>query len=42
MQRPRYSTSKENWSIGTHEFIDEKGYAGQKFRVLVEDDIKSK
>jgi formylglycine-generating enzyme required for sulfatase activity len=24
------------WSIGTHEFIHEKGYAGQKFRVVVE------
>ncbi len=25
-----------HWSIGTHEFIREKGYAGHKFRVVVE------
>jgi hypothetical protein len=30
---------KENWSIGTHEFIGEKGYAGQKFRVAVEAEV---
>ena len=29
------------WSIATHEFISEKGgYAGQKFRVLVEIEAK--
>ena len=28
---------KDNWSMGTHEFITEKAdYAGQKFRVIVE------
>jgi len=29
----------DNWSIGTHEFILEKGYAGQKFRVAVEAEV---
>ncbi|MFI5380520.1 MAG: formylglycine-generating enzyme family protein [Tepidisphaerales bacterium] len=36
VQRSGRGILKENWSIGTHEFITEKGYAGQKFRVLVE------
>jgi formylglycine-generating enzyme required for sulfatase activity len=35
-QRSGRGILKENWSIGTHEFITEKGYAGQKFRVVVE------
>ena len=38
IQRSGRGILKDNWSIGTHEFIGEKGYAGQKFRVLVEDD----
>jgi hypothetical protein len=38
IQRSGRGILKDNWSIGTHEFITEKGYAGQKFRVLVEDD----
>jgi formylglycine-generating enzyme required for sulfatase activity len=38
-QRSGRGILKENWSIGTHEFIVEKpDYAGQKFRVLVEAD----
>jgi formylglycine-generating enzyme required for sulfatase activity len=38
-QRSGRGIVKDNWSIGTHEFITEKGgYAGQKFRVLVEAD----
>jgi len=37
-QRSGRGILKENWSIGTHEFITEKGYAGQKFRVAVEGD----
>ena len=39
LQRSGRGFLKENWSIGTHEFILEKGYAGQKFRVLVEDEL---
>jgi formylglycine-generating enzyme required for sulfatase activity len=36
-QRSGRGILKDNWSIGTHEFITEKAdYAGQKFRVLVE------
>jgi formylglycine-generating enzyme required for sulfatase activity len=36
-QRSGRGILKENWSIGTHEFISEKAdYAGQKFRVIVE------
>jgi formylglycine-generating enzyme required for sulfatase activity len=36
-QRSGRGIIKDNWSIGTHEFITEKAdYAGQKFRVLVE------
>jgi formylglycine-generating enzyme required for sulfatase activity len=34
-QRSGRGILKDNWSIGTHEFISEKAdYAGQKFRVL--------
>lgn len=36
VQRSGRGIVKDNWSIGTHEFITEKGYAGQKFRVVVE------
>jgi formylglycine-generating enzyme required for sulfatase activity len=36
-QRSGRGILKDNWSIGTHEFITEKAdYAGQKFRVIVE------
>jgi formylglycine-generating enzyme required for sulfatase activity len=36
-QRSGRGIIKDNWSIGTHEFISEKAaYAGQKFRVIVE------
>jgi formylglycine-generating enzyme required for sulfatase activity len=36
-QRSGRGIIKEEWSIGTHEFITEKAdYAGQKFRVIVE------
>jgi formylglycine-generating enzyme required for sulfatase activity len=36
-QRSGRGILKDNWSIGTHEFITEKpDYAGQKFRVVVE------
>jgi formylglycine-generating enzyme required for sulfatase activity len=35
-QRSGRGIITDKWSIGTHEFITEKGYAGQKFRVLVE------
>jgi formylglycine-generating enzyme required for sulfatase activity len=36
-QRSGRGIVKEGWSIGTHEFINEKAdYAGQKFRVVVE------
>jgi formylglycine-generating enzyme required for sulfatase activity len=36
-QRSGRGIITENWSIGTHEFINEKAdYAGQKFRVIVE------
>jgi formylglycine-generating enzyme required for sulfatase activity len=36
-QRSGRGIIKDNWSIGTHEFITEKAdYAGQKFRVIVE------
>jgi Sulfatase-modifying factor enzyme 1 len=38
VQRSGRGIVKDNWSIGTHEFITEKGYAGQKFRVVVEAD----
>jgi hypothetical protein len=41
VQRSGRGIVKDNWSIGTHEFITEKGYAGQKFRVVVEADISS-
>src|SRR5262245_23796689 len=38
-QRSGRGIIKDNWSIGTHEFITEKpDYAGQKFRVIVEMD----
>jgi formylglycine-generating enzyme required for sulfatase activity len=38
-QRSGRGIIKDNWSIGTHEFITEKAdYAGQKFRVVVEAD----
>jgi formylglycine-generating enzyme required for sulfatase activity len=38
-QRSGRGIIKDNWSIGTHEFITEKAdYAGQKFRVIVEVD----
>jgi formylglycine-generating enzyme required for sulfatase activity len=37
-QRSGRGIIKDNWSIGTHEFITEKAdYAGQKFRVVVEE-----
>ena len=36
-QRSGRGIIKNEWSIGTHEFITEKAdYAGQKFRVIVE------
>jgi len=35
-QRNGRGLLKEGWSIITHEFITENGYAGQKFRVVVE------
>ena len=38
-QRSGRGIVKDNWSIGTHEFIGEKGYAGQKFRVVVEEEV---
>jgi hypothetical protein len=38
-QRSGRGIVKDNWSIGTHEFITEKGYAGQKFRVVVEAEV---
>jgi hypothetical protein len=38
VQRSGRGILKDNWSLATHEFITEKGYAGQKFRVLVEVD----
>jgi formylglycine-generating enzyme required for sulfatase activity len=38
-QRSGRGIIKDNWSIGTHEFITEKAdYAGQKFRVIVEEE----
>ena len=38
-QRSGRGIIKDDWSIGTHEFITEKAdYAGQKFRVIVEAD----
>jgi formylglycine-generating enzyme required for sulfatase activity len=38
-QRSGRGIAKEGWSLATHEFIGEKGgYAGQKFRVVVEGD----
>ncbi len=37
-QRSGRGIIKEGWSIGTHEFITQKGYAGQKFRIAVEDE----
>jgi formylglycine-generating enzyme required for sulfatase activity len=41
VQRSGRGIIKEEWSIGTHEFISEKAdYAGQKFRVIVEADPK--
>jgi formylglycine-generating enzyme required for sulfatase activity len=36
-QRNGRGVIKEGWSLVTHEFITEKGYAGQKFRVVVEE-----
>ena len=42
-QRSGRGILKENWSIGTHEFITEKAdYAGQKFRVIVEGEAPGK
>jgi formylglycine-generating enzyme required for sulfatase activity len=38
-QRSGRGIIKDNWSISTHEFITEKGYAGQKFRLAVEADM---
>jgi hypothetical protein len=35
VQRSGRGIIKDNWSISTHEFIAEKGYAGRKFRVVV-------
>ena len=35
-QRNGRGLIKEGWSLVTHEFITEKGYAGQKFRIVVE------
>ncbi|MFB3894286.1 MAG: formylglycine-generating enzyme family protein [Phycisphaerae bacterium] len=37
-QRSGRGIVKEGWSMGTHEFITEKGYAGQKFRIVVDAD----
>jgi formylglycine-generating enzyme required for sulfatase activity len=38
-QRSGRGIVNDNWSIGTHEFISEKAdYAGQKFRILVEEE----
>jgi formylglycine-generating enzyme required for sulfatase activity len=42
VQRSGRGIIKENWSIGTHEFLLEKGYAGQKFRVAVDADAAAK
>jgi hypothetical protein len=40
-QRSGRGIVKDNWSLGTHEFITEKAdYAGQKFRVVVEAEAK--
>jgi formylglycine-generating enzyme required for sulfatase activity len=40
-QRTGRGIVSDRWSIGTHEFITEKGgYAGQKFRVVVEMEAK--
>jgi formylglycine-generating enzyme required for sulfatase activity len=39
IQRSGRGFLEENWSIGTHEFLSEKGYAGQKFGVMVEAEI---
>jgi formylglycine-generating enzyme required for sulfatase activity len=36
IQRSGRGILKQEWSIGTHEFLGETGYAGQKFRILVE------
>jgi hypothetical protein len=42
-QRSGRGILKDDWSIGTHEFITEKpDYAGQKFRVIVEVETPSK
>jgi formylglycine-generating enzyme required for sulfatase activity len=39
IQRSGRGLVKDGWSIGLREFITEKaGYAGQKFRVLVDSD----
>jgi len=35
-QRNARGLLKPGWSIVTHEFITQKGYAGQKFRIVVE------
>ncbi|HUV38284.1 MAG TPA: hypothetical protein VMY39_01660, partial [Planctomycetota bacterium] len=35
-QRNARGLLKPGWSIVTHEFITQKGYAGQKFRIIVE------
>jgi len=40
-QRTGRGIISDRWSIATHEFITEKaGYAGQKFRVVVEVEVK--
>jgi hypothetical protein len=38
VQRSGRGIIKDNWSVGTHEFILEKGYAGQKFRIAVDEE----
>jgi formylglycine-generating enzyme required for sulfatase activity len=40
IQRSGRGILQAQWSIGTHEFIGEKGYAGQKFRIAVDLDEK--
>lgn len=39
VQRSGRGIVKDHWSLATHEFINEKGYAGQKFRVVVEAEV---
>jgi formylglycine-generating enzyme required for sulfatase activity len=42
VQRSGRGIIKDDWSIGTHEFITEKAdYAGQKFRVVVEAEARA-